>query len=65
MGPVAILGLVVAGLGLINWKFGAELTNMLALAREKGPEVSVVFRQESSVSFQDLQRPDPEYWLKY
>ena len=39
VGPVAILGLVVAGLGLINGKFGAELTNMLALAREKGPEV--------------------------
>lgn len=39
VGPVAILGLVVAGLGLINGKFGTELTNMLALAREKGPEV--------------------------
>lgn len=39
IGPAAILGLVVAGLGVVNNAFGHEISAMLQMVTEKGPMV--------------------------
>ncbi|HEQ2961422.1 TPA: tape measure protein [Streptococcus pyogenes] len=39
IGPAAILGLVVAGLGLINSQFGAQIDQLLNTAVTKGPGI--------------------------
>ncbi|HHH8575379.1 TPA: tape measure protein [Streptococcus pyogenes] len=39
IGPAAILGLVVAGLGLINSQFGAQIDQLLNTAVTKGPSI--------------------------
>lgn len=39
VGPAAILGLVVAGLGLVNNQFGTQIDQMLATVTTKGPEI--------------------------
>lgn len=39
IGPAAILGLVVAGLGLINSQFGAQIEQLLNTAVTKGPGI--------------------------
>ncbi|MDK6521531.1 hypothetical protein QP173_09085, partial [Aerococcus urinae] len=45
IGPAAILGLVVAGLGLINNAFGDQISQMLTTVTQKGPEVIARFTQ--------------------
>ena len=39
IGPTAILGLVVTGLGIVNKSFGEEINNMLTMITEKAPQV--------------------------
>lgn len=39
VGPAAILGLVVAGLGLVNNQFGKQIDEMLNTVTTKGPEL--------------------------
>lgn len=39
IGPAAILGLVVAGLGLVNNQFGKQIDEMLNTVTTKGPEL--------------------------
>ncbi|MGM0216345.1 phage tail protein [Enterococcus sp. AZ109] len=39
LGPGAILGVALAGLGLANQQFGEEMTGMIAIIATKGPEV--------------------------
>lgn len=39
VGPAAILGLVVAGLGLVNNQFGKQIDEMLNTVTTKGPEI--------------------------
>ncbi|ACZ63950.1 PblA-like tail protein [Enterococcus phage phiFL2A] len=39
IGPAAILGLVIAGLGLINNQFGAQIDQLLNTVTTKGPEI--------------------------
>ena len=39
IGPAAILGLVVAGLGLINSQFGSEIDQLLNTVTTKGPQI--------------------------
>lgn len=39
VGPAAILGLVVVGLGLVNQEFGTEINKILTMVQEKGPEI--------------------------
>ncbi|PEH49299.1 phage tail tape measure protein [Enterococcus faecium] len=39
IGPAAILGLAVAGLGLINNQFGTQIDGMLKTVTTKGPEI--------------------------
>lgn len=39
LGPAAILGLVLVGLGLVNTQFGDQIQQMITTAIEKGPEV--------------------------
>jgi tape measure domain-containing protein len=39
IGPTAILGLIVVGLGIIHKSFGTEINNMLNMVTEKAPEV--------------------------
>ena len=39
IGPAAILGLVVAGLGLINSQFGTQIDQLLATVTTKGPQI--------------------------
>lgn len=39
IGPTAILGLIVVGLGIINKSFGEEISKMLIMVTEKAPEV--------------------------
>ena len=39
VGPAAILGLVVAGLGLVNQEFGTEINKILTMVQKKGPEI--------------------------
>lgn len=39
IGPAAILGLVVAGLGLINNQFGEQIDKLLNTVTTKGPEI--------------------------
>ncbi|HJF17269.1 MAG TPA: hypothetical protein K8V19_06460, partial [Globicatella sulfidifaciens] len=43
IGPAAILGLVVAGIGLIYQQFGTQIDQLLQLAIVKGPEVMMNF----------------------
>lgn len=39
VGPAAILGLAVAGLGLVNGQFGNQIDQMIKLVTTKGPEI--------------------------
>lgn len=39
VGPAAILGLVVVGLGLVNQEFGTEINKILTMVQKKGPEI--------------------------
>lgn len=39
IGPAAILGLVVAGLGIINNQFGAQIDQLLNTVTTKGPQI--------------------------
>ncbi len=39
IGPAAILGLVVAGLGIINNRFGAQIDQLLNTVTTKGPQI--------------------------
>ena len=39
IGPAAILGLVVAGLGLINYQFGHQIDQLLNTVTTKGPQI--------------------------
>lgn len=39
LGPAAILGVALVGLGLVNSQFGDQLEGMITTAIEKGPEV--------------------------
>ncbi|HIH8008967.1 TPA: tape measure protein [Streptococcus suis] len=39
IGPAAILGLVVAGLGLINNQFGSQIDQLLSIVTTKGPQI--------------------------
>lgn len=39
IGPAAILGLVVAGLGIVNNQFGTQIDQLLTTVTTKGPEV--------------------------
>lgn len=39
LGPAAIGGLLLAGLGLVNNMFGDQINQMIVLAKEKGPEI--------------------------
>lgn len=39
IGPAAILGLVIAGLGLINSQFGTQIDQLLATVTTKGPQI--------------------------
>ena len=39
VGPAAILGLVVAGLGIINNQFGSQIDQMISTVTTKGPEI--------------------------
>lgn len=43
VGPAAILGLVVAGLGLVNNQFGTQIDQLLNMVTTKGPEVITRF----------------------
>lgn len=39
VGPAAILGLVVVGLGLVNQEFGTEINRIITMVQQKGPEI--------------------------
>ena len=39
VGPAAILGLVVAGLGIVNNQFGSQIDQMISTVTTKGPEI--------------------------
>lgn len=39
IGPAAILGLAVAGLGLVNNQFGTQIDSLLNMVTTKGPEI--------------------------
>ena len=39
LGPAAILGVVLAGLGLVNQQFGTQLSEMITTVTTKGPEI--------------------------
>lgn len=39
IGPAAILGLVLAGLGLINQQFGKQIDQLLQIVTTKGPQI--------------------------
>lgn len=39
IGPAAILGLVVAGLGVVNNQFGSQIDSLLTMVTTKGPEI--------------------------
>lgn len=43
LGPAAILGVALAGFGLINGQFGDQIQGMLTTAVEKGPEIITGF----------------------
>ncbi|WP_207694532.1 hypothetical protein DOK67_0000303 [Enterococcus sp. DIV0212c] len=43
LGPAAILGVALVGLGLVNNKFGGQLQEMITTAIEKGPEIITGF----------------------
>ena len=45
VGPSAILGLVVVGLGLVNNQFGTQIDKLLNMVTTKGPEVISKFVQ--------------------
>ena len=45
VGPAAILGLVVAGLGLVNKQFGTQIDDLLKMVTTKGSEVISKFVQ--------------------
>lgn len=54
IGPTAILGLIVVGLGLLNKTFGTEINNMLNTVTEKAPEVIGKFVRGISEKLPDL-----------
>ena len=39
VGPAAILGLVVVGLGLVNQQFGQQINQLLTIAQQQGPQI--------------------------
>lgn len=39
VGPAAILGLAVAGLGIVNSQFGSQIDQMISTVTTKGPEI--------------------------
>lgn len=43
VGPAAVLGLLVVGLGLVNKEFGTEINNIIKTVQSKGPMIITTF----------------------
>lgn len=56
VGPAAILGLVVAGLGIVNNQFGSQIQSMIALVTKQAPSIIGTFTTSIISKLPDLVR---------
>ncbi len=52
--PAAVIGVALAGLGLLYSKFGEQIDQILAIARDKGPEIIINLANGISQRIPDL-----------
>ena len=52
--PAAVIGMALAGLGLLYSKFGEQIDQLLAIARDKGPEIIINLANAISSRIPDL-----------
>lgn len=52
--PAAVIGVALAGLGLLYSKFGEQIDQLLAIARDKGPEIIINLANGISQRIPDL-----------
>lgn len=52
--PAAVIGVALAGLGLLYSKFGGQIDQLLAIARDKGPEIIINLANGISQRIPDL-----------
>ena len=52
--PAAVIGIALAGLGLLYSKFGEQIDQLLAIARDKGPEIIINLANGISQRIPDL-----------
>lgn len=56
VGPAAILGLAVAGLGIVNSQFGSQIQSMIDLVTKQGPKIIGTFTASIIGKLPDLVR---------
>ena len=52
--PAAVIGMALAGLGILYSKFGEQIDQLLAIARDKGPEIIINLANGISQRISDL-----------